>query len=63
MSDFATMNSEERSVLINKVADCLKDNGLGDVPVSTATENVGILMAGKFEKSTTLKVEKNLKSD
>jgi len=63
MTDFATMNSEDRSSLITKVANCLKDNGLGDVPVSTATENVGILMAGKFEKSTTLKVEKNLKSD
>jgi hypothetical protein len=63
MTDFATMNSEDRSALITKVANCLKDNGLGDVPVSTATENVGILMAGKFEKSTTLKVEKNLKSD
>jgi len=46
MTDFSTMNGEERKALIDKVAACLKDNGLNDVPVSTATENVGILMAG-----------------
>lgn len=46
MTDFATMNTEERQGLIEKVANVLKENDLGDVPVSTSTENVGILMAG-----------------
>ena len=46
MTDFATMNAEERQGLIDKMAACLTDNGLGDVPISTSTENVGILMAG-----------------
>lgn len=63
MSDYATMSSDERKTLIEKVSACLMENELGDVPISTATENVGILMAGQFEKSTTLKIEKNLKAD
>jgi hypothetical protein len=36
---------------------------MGDVSISTATENVGILMAGQYEGSTSLKIEKNLKAD
>jgi len=46
MSDFATMNSEERQALITKLSDCLIAQDMGDVAISTATENVGILMAG-----------------
>jgi len=46
MSDFAALNAEERQDLIDKMAACLTDNGLGDVPISISTENVGILMAG-----------------
>jgi hypothetical protein len=63
MSDFKTMSVEERAALIEKLAACLMDNDLGDVPISTATENVGVLMASQFEKSTSLKIEKNLKAD
>jgi hypothetical protein len=63
MSDFKTMSGDERKALIDKISACLMENDLGDVTISTATENVGILMAGQFEKSTTLKVEKNLKAD
>lgn len=63
MTDFATMPSEDRQTLIKKLADCLVENDMGDVTISTATENVGILMAGTFEGSTTLKIEKNLKAD
>ena len=46
MTDFETMDSAARQELITKLADCLKENGLADVPVSTSVENVGILMAG-----------------
>ena len=63
MSDFKTMSGDERKALIEKISACLMENDLGDVTISTATENVGVLMAGQFEKSTTLKVEKNLKAD
>ena len=48
MSSFENMSADERQGLVTKVANCLKDNGLGDVPVSIATENVGILMAGQM---------------
>jgi len=44
--DFTTMTPEERTGLINKLAACLKENDLGDTPISTSIENVGILMAG-----------------
>ena len=57
------MSASDRQGLVEKVAACLKENNLGDVPVSTSVENVGILMAGQMEKSTSLKVEKNLKSN
>ena len=63
MTDFATMSSEDRKALIEKLSKCLIDNDMGDVSISTATENVGILMAGTYEGTTTLKIEKNLKAD
>lgn len=63
MTDFKTMSGEERQDLIKKLGQCLIDNDMGDVSISTATENVGILMAGQYEGSTTLKIEKNLKAD
>jgi hypothetical protein len=63
MTDFSEMAPAARQELVTKVADCLKEHGLGDVPVSTAVENVGILMAGQLQKSTSLKVEKALRAD
>jgi len=46
MTDFATMSSEDRKALIDKLSACLLENDMGDVSISTAIENVGILMAG-----------------
>ena len=59
---FSELSGEEQKGLIEKIGNCLKENGFGDVPVTTEVENVGILMAGQKEFSTSLKVEKKLKS-
>jgi hypothetical protein len=63
MTDFKEMSGEDRQALIKKLGDCLIEHDMGDVSISTATENVGILMAGQYEGSTSLKIEKNLKAD
>jgi hypothetical protein len=59
---FQDLSSAEQKGLIEKIGNILKENGFGDVPVTTDVENVGILMAGQTEFSTSLKVEKKLKS-
>ena len=57
------MDSDKRDFLIHKVAQCLKEHGLGDIPVSMITENVGNMNVGQFEKTLTLKVDKTMVTD
>ena len=57
---FGELPSDEQKQICTKIAECLKDNGLEEVPVSIYREEVCQLTEAEVKGRTVLNVEKEL---
>jgi len=60
MPEFNTFDATAKAALLEKLGAVLKDNGLGDVPISKAREMVFNGSAGTYEDTETCSISKNL---
>jgi len=62
MPKFGEMSADEQKQLCTKIAECLKENQLENVPVTIYREEVAALAAAEVEGNLALKVAKQLPS-